>query len=39
MLTSTHYRDRSPAGEEAIRSAFEFENSAAPYMITEEHHG
>ena len=35
MLTSTRYRDRSLAAEETIRSAFEFENDAAPYMIND----
>ena len=35
MLTSTRYRDRSLAAEETIRSAFEFENDTAPYMIND----
>ena len=35
MLTSTRYRDRSLAAEETIRSAFEFENDIAPYMIND----
>ena len=35
MLTSPRYHDRSLAAEEAIRSAFEFDNGAAPYMIND----
>ncbi|MDP6633902.1 MAG: uroporphyrinogen decarboxylase family protein [Phycisphaerae bacterium] len=35
MLTSTRYRDRSLAAEDTIRSAFEFENDTAPYMIND----
>jgi len=33
MLTGAPYRDRSLAAEETIRSAFEFENGTAPYLI------
>jgi len=33
MLTSPRYRQRSLAAEETIRSAFEFENATAPYLI------
>jgi uroporphyrinogen-III decarboxylase len=35
MLTSPRYHDRSLAAEETIRSAFEFENDVAPYMIND----
>jgi len=33
MLTSPRYHDRSLAAQEAIRTAFEFRNDAAPYII------
>ena len=33
MLTSPRYKDRSLAAEETIRSAFCFENAAAPHLI------
>ena len=35
MLTSPRYHERSLAAEEAIRSAFEFDNDAAPTMIND----
>jgi len=35
MLTSTRYRQRSLAAAETIRSAFEFANDTAPYMIND----
>ena len=33
MQTSPRYREKSLASEETIRSAFEFRNDAAPYII------
>jgi len=33
MLTATRFRNRSLAAEQTIRSAFEFKNETAPYLI------
>ena len=33
MLTSPRYHDRSLAADEALRSAFEFRNDVAPYIV------